>query len=97
MSTLSPIPDLQTRYSGVPKRLSQEAVHAKARLYSQKTAPESRPRRRTALPPGVSRADFDQAVTDLRNTLGKDNVELNDKPLVDGWYMEHPWVSQTIR
>lgn len=81
----------------MPERLSQEAVDAKARLYSQKTAPDSHPRRRTALPPGISREDFKQAVTELRNALGKDNVELNDKPLVDGWYMEHPCVSQTLQ
>ena len=76
----------------MPKRLSQEAVDARTKLYSQKTAPDSIPRRKTALPPGVSRQSFDRAVTDLRSALGKDNIELNDKPLVDGWYMEHPYV-----
>ncbi|KIW69393.1 hypothetical protein PV04_05272 [Phialophora macrospora] len=85
-----PIPDLQTRYSGVPTRLSQEAVDAKTRLYSQKTVPDSLPRRRTALPPGLSKESFDQAVDELKGALGEGNVELNDKPLVDGWYMEHP-------
>src|ERR1700761_813026 len=86
------IPDLETRYSGVPKRLSREAVDAKTRLYSQKTLPDSVPRRRITLPPGISKKSFDQAVTEWQGVLGEDNVELNDKPLVDGWYMEHPCV-----
>ncbi|KAK7883755.1 hypothetical protein LTR67_010917 [Exophiala xenobiotica] len=85
-----PIPDLAATYSGVPSRLSQEAIDAKSKLFSQKTLPDSVARRRTALPPGVSRANFDQAIAELRSAIGQDNVELNDKPLVDGWYMEHP-------
>ena len=86
----SPIPRLATKYSGVPERLAQEAIAAKARLYSHKTLPDSVPRRRTALPPVIGREDFDQAVLELKSALGDDNVELNDKPLADGWYMEHP-------
>lgn len=89
-STQGSIPDLKTRYSGVPPRLAREAVDAKAKLFSQKTLPDSVPRRRIALPPGVSQETFDQAVTELKSSLGHDNVDLNDKPLVDGWYMEHP-------
>jgi len=85
------IPDLVSRYSGVPARLAQEAIDAKSRLYSQKTLPDSVSRRRTTLPPGVSREAFDRAVTELRQSLGHENVDLNDKPLVDGWYMEHPY------
>ncbi|KAK4946524.1 hypothetical protein LTR10_014376 [Elasticomyces elasticus] len=84
------IPDLDKQYSGVPARLAQEAIDAKSRLYSQKTLPDSVSRRRTALPPGISRGAFDRAVTELRQSLGHENVDLNDKPLVDGWYMEHP-------
>lgn len=85
------IPDLDKQYSGVPARLAQEAIDAKSRLYSQKTLPDSVSRRRTALPPGISRGAFDRAVTELRQSLGHENVDLNDKPLVDGWYMEHPY------
>jgi hypothetical protein len=88
---VGPIPDLATKYSGVPSRLAQEAVAAKTRLYSQKTLPDSSStRRRTALPPGVSRESFDLALRELKRALGDENVEVNDKPLVDGWYMEHP-------
>ncbi len=85
------IPTLSSNYSGVPERLSQEAIAAKARLFSQKTLPDSVTRRKTlALPPGISRESFDQAVEELKTAIGDENVELNDKPLVDGWYMEHP-------
>ncbi|KIX01127.1 uncharacterized protein Z518_10193 [Rhinocladiella mackenziei CBS 650.93] len=84
------IPNLASKYSGVPTRLTPEAVAAKARLYSQKTLPDSVARRRTALPPGIGRESFDQAIKELKAVLGDDSVELNDKPLVDGWYMEHP-------
>lgn len=84
------IPDLGDKYSGVPARLAQEAIDAKSRLYSQKTLPDSVSRRRTALPPGISQDAFEQAIAELRQSLGRENVEVNDKPLVDGWYMEHP-------
>ncbi|EXJ89778.1 hypothetical protein A1O3_02845 [Capronia epimyces CBS 606.96] len=88
----NPIPSLTTKYSGVPARLQQEAVDAKARLYSQKTVPDSVPRKKKALPPGVSEAGFDRAIAELKDALGHENVEVNgtDRPLVDGWYMEHP-------
>ena len=85
-----PIPSLATTYSGVPERLAKEAIATKARLYSQKTLPDSIPRRKTALPPGTSREDFGLAVLELKSALGDENVVLNDTPLVDGWYMEHP-------
>ncbi|KIW74951.1 hypothetical protein Z517_11722 [Fonsecaea pedrosoi CBS 271.37] len=85
------IPDLTTRYSGVPRRLAQEAIDAKARLYSQKTLPDSVARRRAVvLPPDVSKETFDAAVAELKGQLGDENVQVNDGPLVDGWYMEHP-------
>ncbi|KIY02775.1 uncharacterized protein Z520_01240 [Fonsecaea multimorphosa CBS 102226] len=89
-STQGSIPDLTARYSGVPRRLTQEALDAKARLYSQKSLPDSVPRKRVALPPDVSRESFDQAVAELKSSLGDENVQVNDGPLVDGWYMEHP-------
>jgi hypothetical protein len=74
----------------VPERLSQEAIAAKTRLYSNKTVNESTSRKRSALPPGVSQDQFDTAISELKKALGSQNVELNDKPLVDGWYLEHP-------
>lgn len=91
---VGPIPDLATTYSGVPQRLAQEAVAAKQRLFSQKTLPDSVARRRAAaLPVGMSSDAFERAIGELKGALGENNVEINDKPLVDGWYMEHPYVS----
>jgi hypothetical protein len=42
------------------------------------------------LPPGVSRGKFNAAIDELKKSIGADNVELNDKPLVDGWYLSQP-------
>ncbi|GJJ11909.1 hypothetical protein Clacol_006147 [Clathrus columnatus] len=50
------------------------------------------------LPPGVTREVFTKAIVELRNILGGGAEEqttaaavvVNDKPLDDGWYLEHP-------
>jgi hypothetical protein len=91
---MSSIPMLSSIHSGVPGRLSNEAAASKQKTYALKTLPTSVPRQNPLkLPPGVTRDVFDKAIDELRKVLGKDGVELNDKPLVDGWYMEHPFVS----
>ncbi|KAI1624417.1 glycolate oxidase [Exophiala viscosa] len=92
---LPPTPLLSTErghHSGIPKRMESEAKLAKARLFSNKTLPDSVARQREIprLPPNISRESFNRAMAELREILGDANVELNDKPLVDGWYMEHP-------
>lgn len=87
----SQIPSLNSVHSGVPDRLTKEADETKARLYSLRTLPDSRPRQNPVrLPPNTSREAFDAAITALKKTLGEKGVELNDKELKDGWYMEHP-------
>ena len=91
-SLANAIPSLSSRYSGVPDRLVKEAVAAKERLFSQKTSYESSTRANLVLPPGTSQDTFDKAIAQLRTSLGQEHVELNDKPLVDGWYLEHPSV-----
>jgi hypothetical protein len=84
-------PLLSQKHSGIPERLSKEAKEARERLWSNKTLPDTRPRQRAVvLPPNVTKDKFDAAVKDLRQQLGSASVELNDKPLQDGWYMEHP-------
>jgi hypothetical protein len=91
MSDPSFIPKLDAIHSGVPARLSNEAATAKEKTYSLRTLPNSVPRQSPLrLPPGVTREVFDKAINELRKVLGDDGVQLNDKPLVDGWYMEHP-------
>ncbi|KAI1098321.1 vanillyl alcohol oxidase [Jackrogersella minutella] len=85
------IPSLEETHSGAPTRLSQEAQDARARLLSNRTLPVSRPRKSgVRLPPDVSLEEFEKAVKELRAAIGDANVEVNDKPLVDGWYIEHP-------
>jgi len=91
MKTQKPPPTLEATYSGVPSRLASIAQQAKDRLYSHRTAPESVARTHDVrLPPDTTREAFDEAIWALKRTLGIENVVLNDKPLIDGWYLEHP-------
>ena len=93
-STLPPTPLLSVEnHSGIPKRMELDAKLAKERLYSNKTLPDSVPRQQEVprLPPNTSREKFNEAISDLKGRVGDANVEINDKPLVDGWYMEHPY------
>lgn len=93
LSGLSPAPLLSnTSHSGVPQRLVAESARAKGLLYSNKTLPPSVARRRNLpLPPDISQRAYDVAIDELKQSLGERNVELNTQPLVDGWYMEHPY------
>ena len=91
MSTSSSVPKLDSVHSGVPTRLSKEADAAKERLFSLRTLPNSTPRQSSLrLPPNTSREKFDTAIAVLVEVLGEKGIELNDRELVDGWYMEHP-------
>ena len=92
-----PPPTLADTHSGLPDRLLALGTESKARLLSHRTLPESVPRRDgegelPRIPPDTTRGEFDQAVAELRQILGDEHVEINDKPLVDGWYVEHPYV-----
>jgi len=89
------IPGLDNVYSGVPSRLADVAVTTKARLDSQRTVLESTLRKTISLPPGINKKTFDDAISELKASLGSDHVEVNEKPLVDGWYMQHPCVHAT--
>lgn len=94
---LPPTPLLSSErghHSGIPERLAVNAKLAKARLFSNRTLRDSVARQQEVprLPPNISRETFNRAIAELRDILGHENVELNDKPLVDGWYMEHPYV-----
>lgn len=41
-------------------------------------------------PLNTTRAEFNQTIDELKQILGAEHVAVNDKLLVDGWYMEHP-------
>ncbi|KAF2267574.1 glycolate oxidase [Lojkania enalia] len=84
-------PTLSEQYRGYPERLASQAQESKNRLYSNKTAPESVPRKRgVRLPPDTTQDGFDRAISALQQQIGQQNVVLNDKPLIDGWYLDHP-------
>lgn len=88
---LAPTPLLTENYGGTPSRLTKEAAAARARLYGNRTLPASQPRKNgVRLPPDTAKEQFDRAIAELRATIGEQNVELSDKALVDGWYLEHP-------
>lgn len=85
-------PTLASKHSGLPERLLDIGTESKNRLLGKRTVPESVPRQGELprLPPDTTRPEFDQAIGELRQTLGDEHVQINDQPLVDGWYIEHP-------
>lgn len=87
----TPIPTLPETHSGIPPYLLPKATRAKEAVFSGRTKP-AKPRSREVpvVPQGVSRDQFLEALEELKRELGEENVEVNDKPLKDGWYMEHP-------
>jgi hypothetical protein len=95
-ATVPPVPILSdSHHSGISKRLSEAANASKARVYANKTESgvTSRKGELPVLPPGIDRDRFNAAIENLKRTLGSENVVINDKPLDDGWYLEHPCVS----
>ena len=92
---ITPTPTLSEKVpSGIPERLLPIADAVKERFWKGKTLEDSFPRTKGVelpiLPPDISRDKFNNAIGKLREQIGEENVVLNDQPLVDGWYMEHP-------
>lgn len=88
MSQTPAPPTLADKHSGIPQGLLLKAQRAKGLAYQNRTktvAPRKKP---PALPPGISATAFATAINSLIDTLGGSNVELNDQPFDDGWYME---------
>ncbi|KAF8577799.1 vanillyl alcohol oxidase [Ramaria rubella] len=92
-----PAPLVLSRHnpSGVPSRLVEAAHEAKRRTWENSTLLEASESFETnsqlpVLPPDTTRDCFDRAILQLKTELGENHVVINDKPLVDGWYMEHP-------
>ncbi|KAH2559331.1 hypothetical protein KXV70_002293 [Aspergillus fumigatus] len=87
---LAAIPTLEQKHNAVPARLLHKARRAKGRIQDIATKP-LRPRQRwPVVPQGIERSRFFLALDELAKELGNDHVEVNDKPLDDGWYMEPP-------
>ena len=91
----SAAPTLEETHSGVPTRLTTQAQRAKELLFSRRTKPEktSSTGRKVQLPPYTTQEKFDEAIIKLKAAVGDQWVHVNDGALVDGWYMEHPYVA----
>lgn len=81
-----------SHHSGISQRLLEEAKASKSRLYSNRTVPSVTARKGElpVLPPDTTREQFNAAIDELQKILGSRHVVLNDRPLEDGWYIEHP-------
>lgn len=88
----SSIPLLSEKHSGIPQNLLQKAQDAKALIYQTRTTSSNERRRLPAIPQGIEKTRFFQALQELQQIIGDENVEVNDKPLVDGWYMERRYL-----
>jgi FAD/FMN-containing dehydrogenase len=92
-NTVPPVPVLtDSHHSGVSSRLAEGANAAKERVWHNKTTSgvTARHGELPVLPPGIERSRFNTAIDELRRILGPQHVAINDKPLDDGWYLEHP-------
>ncbi|KAE8330281.1 hypothetical protein BDV39DRAFT_202086 [Aspergillus sergii] len=83
-------PTLDQCHSGIPTNLLASAVKVKERLSENQTLQPHQRTQPPVIPLGHTRDEFMRALSELRAVLGDENVEFNDKPLDDGWYIEHP-------
>lgn len=79
------IPTLEEKSNGVPARLLHKAHRAKALIQDIATKRLQPRQRLPVIPQGIDRSRFSQAIDELLRELGNENVEVNDKPLDDGW------------
>ncbi|KAI1505580.1 hypothetical protein F5X99DRAFT_248887 [Biscogniauxia marginata] len=86
----SSVPLLSEKHSGIPDYLLDKAKDVKAEIFDARTKAPSQRNRLPVIPQGVEEKAFFEAIGEIRAQLGPDHVEVNDKPLKDGWYMEHP-------
>ncbi|KAK5259139.1 hypothetical protein LTR40_006538, partial [Exophiala xenobiotica] len=85
------VPVYPADLSGIPERLVDKVVREKERLSKNQTKGRTSERKRgVAIPQGVGKDQFFSAIEELSKLLGDANVKVNDQPLEDGWYMEHP-------
>lgn len=84
----SDVPLLSEKHSGIPQNLLEKAQRAKSLIFQTRTKETGSRQRLPAIPQGVERGDFLKALEELAKQLGEGHVEVNDKPLVEGWYME---------
>jgi hypothetical protein len=83
MSSKSEIPLLSEKHSGIPLNLLEKAQKAKALIYETRTKETKTRERLPAIPRGLDKSTFIKALNELGHQLGTNNVEVNEKPLVD--------------
>ncbi|OQE13590.1 hypothetical protein PENSTE_c052G00782 [Penicillium steckii] len=83
-------PTLDGCHSGIPRNLLRSAAQVKANLVSNQTIDPRERAQLPVLPQGFTSSQFATALAEIIHYLGKQHVEINDKPLDDGWYIEHP-------
>ena len=82
----SDVPTLPGTHSGIPAYLLDKARKAKVSVFDGRTKPLRERQRLPVVPQGIERDEFLPALAELGEQLGADNLEVNDKPLKDGWY-----------
>jgi hypothetical protein len=83
-------PTLELKYSGIPERLLEKARKTKQLVFQNQTKESHTKRERDlAIPKGVSKRAFSDAISELQGILGAQYVVLNDKALEDGWLVSH--------
>lgn len=83
----SDVPTLPGAHSGIPPYLLEKARQAKEAVFDTRTKPRNERQRLPVVPLGIERDVFLHALAELKESLGDGNVEVNDKPLVDGWWV----------
>lgn len=86
----SDIPTLSQKHSGIPEHLLDKARKQKKDAFDIRTKLVNERQRLPVLPQGIDENKFHQALDELRKELGSEHVELNNKILVDGWYVKTP-------
>lgn len=81
----SDVPTLPGTHSGIPEYLLEKARKAKEGVFETRTKPQNERQRLPVVPQGIERDEFLKALAELKEQLGQEHVEINDKPLVDGW------------
>lgn len=81
----SDVPTLAQKHSGIPESLLDKARALKKDTFKKRTKPVSDRQRLPVIPQGISKEKFFEALDELRKDIGAENVEVNDKPLKDGW------------
>lgn len=80
------VPTLPETHTGIPRYLLEKAKATKETIVSLRTEGHGKAPRSVVVPKGMEESVFLEAFNGLKEILGAENAELNDKPLKDdGW------------